>query len=354
LNEKVLMTGNEAAAEAAIRAGCRFCSAYPITPSSEFLEYMAHRLPQVEGIFIQSESEISAINMLFGASAAGKRAIVASSACGVALMQETISYLASTQLPGVIVNISRAGPGLGRITPTQADYWQMTKGGGNGDYQLVVLGPASVQEMAELTYLAFDLADKYRNPVAILADGMLGQMMEPVVLPKFRDLNSLPQKPWAVTGAKGRERNLVLVAPYTDEEMITLNEELDRKYRVLEAAEQRWEPTFLDDAELVIVAFGTAARIAGDVIERARNEGIKVGMIRPISLWPFPKDAFKNLEAHVRTYLVLEMSNGQIVDDVRLTRPGDTPVHHYGKGGGWKPTSKGVYEQILQLWRCIA
>jgi len=348
------MTGNEASAEAAIRAGCRFCSSYPITPQSEFLEYMAHRLPKVDGVFIQSESELAAINMVYGASAAGKRAITASSACGVALMQEGISYLAASQLPSVIVNISRAGPGLGRIPETQADYRQMTRGGGNGDYHLVVLGPSSVQEMAELTYLAFDLADNYRNPVAILADGMLGQMMEPVILPEFRDPKNLPPKPWAVTGAKARERNLILAAPFTDEELIALNEELDKKYRSIEAAEQRWETTFIDDAELVVVAFGTSARISRDAIEHTHNEGIKVGMIRPISLWPFPKEVFKTLEDHARIYLVVEMNNGQMVEDVLLARPGNTPVHHYGKGGGWRPTPEDVYKEIYRLWRVIS
>jgi len=353
MNEHVLVTGNEACGEAAIRAGCRFFFAYPITPQNELLEYMAHRLPEVGGIFIQSESELAAISMVYGAAVAGKRAMTASSACGVALMQEGLSYLAASQLPCVIVNISRAGPGLGRIAPAQSDYRQMTRGGGDGDYHLVVFGPASVQEMAELTYLAFDLADKYRNPVAILADGMLGQMMEPVVLPKSRDPNDLPPKTWAVTGAKGRERNLILAAPYTDEELIAINEELEKKYRSIEAAEQRWETVFMDDAELVVLAFGTSSRIAIEAIEHARNEGIKVGMIRPISLWPFPKEAFKDLDDHVRAYIVVEMNNGQMIEDVLLARCGNTPVHHFGKGGGWRPTPECVYEEIVRLWRRV-
>lgn len=345
------MIGNEAAAEASIRAGCRFCSAYPITPQSEFLEYMAHRLPEVGGVFIQSESELSAINMVYGAAAAGKRAITASSSCGVALMQEGISYLAASQLPSVLVNISRAGPGLGRIPASQADYRQMTRGGGDGDYRLVVLGPASVQEMADLTYLAFDIADTYRNPVAILSDGMIGQMMEPVILPAFRDAKNLPPKPWAVTGAKDRSRNLILAAPYSDEELIELNEKLDLKYHAIEAAEQRWEAIYIDDAELVVIAFGTAARITIDAIELARKRGINVGMIRPLSLWPFPKNAFKSLENQIQAYLVVEMNNGQMIEDVLLSRPGTTPVHHHGKGGGWRPAPKDIYEKICELWR---
>lgn len=354
MNERVLMTGNEACGEAAIRAGCGYFFAYPITPQNELLEYMAQRLPEVGGIFIQSESELAAINMVYGAAAAGKRAMTASSSCGVALMQEGISYLVASQLPCVIVNISRAGPGLGRIAPAQSDYRQMTRGGGNGDYHLIVFGPASVQEMAELTYFAFDLADKHRNPVAILADGILGQMMEPLLLPKSRDPHDLPQKPWALTGAKGRERNLILAAPFTDEELIAINEELENKYRYIEATEQSCETIFIDDAKLVVVAFGTSSRMATEALEHARNEGIKVGMIRPISLWPFPKEAFKDLEDHVKAYLVVEMNNGQMMEDVLLARHGNTPVYHMGKGGGWKPTPRCIYETIVSIWRRIS
>jgi len=354
MNERVLMTGNEACGEAAIRAGCRFFYAYPITPQNELLEYMAYRLPEVKGIFIQSESELAAISVVYGTAAAGKRVITASSSCGVALMQEGISYLAASRLPCVIVNISRAGPGLGRIAPSQSDYRQMTKGGGNGDYHIIVFGPASVQEMADLTYLAFDVADRYRNPVAILADGMLGQMMEPLVLPMWRKLKDLPPKPWAVTGAKDRERNLILAAPYTDEELIDINEELAKKYYSIEAEEERWETIFMGDAELVVVAFGISSRIALEAIECARNEGIKVGMIRPISLWPFPKKPFKNQVDNVRAYLVIEMNNGQMIEDVLLIRPRNIPVYHFGKGGGWIPTPKYVYEKIVRLWRNIS
>jgi len=349
------MTGNEACGEAAIRAGCRFFFGYPITPQTELLEYMARRLPEVGGVFLQSESELAGINMVYGTAAAGKRGITASSACGTALMQEGLSYLAASQLPCVIVDIARAGPGLGRIASAQSDYRQATRGGGDGDYQVIVLGPASVQEMADLTFKAFNLADKYRNPVMILADGMLGQMMEPVVLPNPVDLNSLPPKHWALTGAKGRERNLILAAPYTDEELIALNVKLNKKYHLIETTEQRWETIFIDDAELAIVAFGSSSRIATDAIERARNEGIRVGMIRPITLWPFPKEAFKGLEKHVRAYLVIEMNNGQMLEDVLLARQGDTPVYHFGQGGGWRPSPTSIFEETIKLWkgRCI-
>lgn len=347
---KVLITGNEACGEAAIRAGCRFFYGYPITPQNDLLEYMARRLPEVGGVFLQSESELAGINMVYGTAATGKRVMTASSACGMALMQEGISYLAASQLPCVIVDIMRAGPGLGMIAPAQSDYRQATRGGGDGDYQVIVLGPASVQEMADLTFKAFDLADKYRNSVMILADGMLGQMMEPAVLPDPVDMDSLPPKRWALTGAKGRERNLILAAPYADEELIALNAELNTKYRLIEAAEQRWANIFMEDAELVVVAFGSSSCIAIDAIEQARDEGIRVGMIRPITLWPYPKGAFKGLEKRVRAYLVVEMNNGQMLEDVLLARPGDTPVYHFGQGGGWRPSPTSIYEQIIKLW----
>lgn len=352
ITERVLMTGNEACGEAAIRAGCRFFFGYPITPQNELFEYLALRLPEVGGVFLQSESELAGINMAYGTAAAGKRVITASSACGIALMQEGISYLAASQLPCVIVDVTRAGPGLGRIAPAQSDYRQATRGGGDGDYHVIVLGPSSVQEMADLTTKAFDLADKYRNPVIILADGMLGQMMEPLVLPEQVDLSSLSPKPWALTGAKGRERNLILAAPNTDEELIDLNVELSKKYSLIETTEQSWETISIDDAEIVIVAFGTSSRIAMDSIERARNEGIRVGMIRPITLWPYPKEAFKGLEEHVRAYLVVEMNNGQMLEDVLLAQRGclsDTPVYHFGQGGGWRPSPTSVYDQILKI-----
>lgn len=349
MTERVLLTGNEACAEAAIRAHCRFFYAYPITPQNELLEYMARRLPEMGGVFLQSESELAGINMVYGTAAAGKRAMTASSSCGVALMQEAISYLAASELPCVIVNITRAGPGLGRIAPAQSDYRQATRGGGNGDYRVIVIAPGSVQEMADFTLEAFDLADKYRNPVVILADGMLGQMMEPVIIPDPVDPKSLPQKPWALTGARGRERNLVLAAPYSDEELIDLNKNLSGKYQAIEAAEQRWKSLFSDDAEIVVVAFGSSFRIAIDAVERARSEGLRVGMIRPITLWPFPRRAFQTVGDDIHAYLVVEMNEGQMVEDVLLARRGDVPVHHFGHGGGWIPSPGSVYREIIEL-----
>jgi len=351
MGEKVLLSGNEALAEAAIRAGCRFFYGYPITPQGEILEHMARRLPEVGGVFLQSESEVSAINMAYGTAAAGKRVMTASSGPGISLMQEGISFLAAAFLPCVIVNVMRSGPGLGRVRPSQADYLQATKGGGHGDYRVVVLAPASVQEMADLTVEAFTIADRYRNPAMILCDGILGQMMEGVDLPSPTHLGSLPPKPWATTGAENRPRNLVLAAPLTDDELIALNEELGNKYRNVQEREPKWEAQLLDDAELVIVAFGSSARIATDAVLKAREDGMKVGLVRPITLWPFPTEAFDDLRERVKHYLVVEMNNGQMIEDVRLAAPADAQVRHFGKGGGWVPSSQDVYDEILRMCR---
>jgi len=348
--ERVLLSGNEALGEGAIQAGCRFFYGYPITPQGELFEHMAHRLPEVGGTFLQSESEIAAISMVYGTAAAGKRVMTASSGPGISLMQEGISHLAAAQLPCLIVNVMRAGPGLGRVAPSQADYLQATRGGGHGDYRNIVLAPASAQEMADLAFEAFTLADKYRNPVMILCDGMLGQMMEPVALADPIDLNRIPPKPWAVTGAKGRERNLVLTAPYTDDELIALNVELKSKYASIEAQEARWESQFLDDAELVVVAFGTSARISEDAVLKARNEGLNVGLIRPITLWPFPKEAFNVHQKKIRAYLVVEMNTGQMLQDVLLAKRGDLPAHHFGLGGGWVPSTEDVYRKLVEVY----
>ena len=347
-DESLLLSGNEASAEAAIRAGCRFFYGYPITPQGELLEHMARRLPEVGGTFLQSESETSAINMVYGAAAAGKRVMTASSSPGISLMQEGISCLAAASLPCLIVNVMRAGPGLGRVRPSQADYWQATKGGGHGDYRVIVLAPASAQEMADLTFYAFAIADKYRNPTMILCDAMIGQMMESVNLPDYVDPNSLPPKTWATTGAKNRERNLILAAPLTDDQLIAINTDLAKRYDEIEAHEQKWEEEYLDDAELVVIAFGSSARIAMDAVLKARGEGMKVGLIRPITVWPFPTEAFTKVQNRVKSYLVVEMNNGQMVEDVRLATHNDTPVHHFGKGGGWVPSPEGIYGQILQ------
>lgn len=346
-----LLSGNEALSEGAIRAGCRFFFGYPITPQGELFEYMARRLPEVGGTFLQSESETAAINMVFGTAAAGKRVMTASSSTGISLMQEGLSFLAAAQLPCLIVNVMRAGPGLGRVSPSQADYFQATKGGGHGDYHTIVLAPASAQEMADLAFEAFRLADGYRCPVMILCDGMLGQMMEPVALPDAIDPDQLPKKLWATTGAKGRERNLVLAAPYTDDELIALNAEFKRKYASIEAQEQRWHAQFLDDAELVVVAFGTSARVSEDAVLKARKEGFKVGMLRPVTLWPFPRHAFDAPYERTRAYLVVEMNNGQMLEDVQLTKHADVPVYHFGRGGGWIPSTQDVYHELVELYK---
>ena len=341
-----LMRGNEALAEAAIQAGCRCFFTYPITPATEILEYMAVRMPEVGGVFLQPESELAAINMAFGAACAGKRVMTSSSSTGISLMQEGISALAASQLPCVIVNVMRGGPGLGSISPAQGDYFQATKGGGHGDYRLIALAPASVQEMADLTVLAFDLADRYRNPAIILADGIMGQMMEPVVWPEITP--DVPEKEWATTGATGRERNLILAAPFTVPELIELNKSLAAKYAEIAAKEQRWEAYLADDAEIVLVAFGTAARVAMEAVEEARVEGLPVGLIRPITLWPFPHRAIKNLPT-AKSILTVEMSNGQMVEDVRLAVNGRVPVHFYGFGGGWVPDAESVRQVIDDL-----
>jgi len=345
-----LLSGNEALGESAIRAGCLFFYGYPITPQGELFEYMARRLPEVGGTFLQSESEIAAISMVYGTAAAGKRVMTASSGPGISLMQEGVSHLAAAQLPCLIVNVMRAGPGLGRVRPSQADYLQATRGGGHGDYRAIVLAPASAQEMADLAFEAFTLADKYRNPVMILCDGMLGQMMEPVALADPIDPNQLPPKPWAVTGAKDRERNLVLAAPYTDEELIALNLELKSKYESIEVQEARWESHSLDGAELVVVAFGTSARISEDAVLKARKEGLKVGLIRPITLWPFPKQAFNAPQKKIQAYLVVEMNAGQMLQDVLLAKHSDVPAYHFGLGGGWVPSTQDVYRKLVEVY----
>jgi 2-oxoglutarate ferredoxin oxidoreductase subunit alpha len=347
-DENMLLSGNEALAEAAIRAGCRFFYGYPITPQGELLEHMARRLPELGGTFLQSESETSAINMVYGTAAAGKRVMTASSSIGISLMQEGISCLAAASLPCLIVNVMRAGPGLGRVRPSQADYRQATKGGGHGDYRVIVFAPASAQEMADLTFEAFAIADKYRNPTMILCDAMIGQMMESVNLPDFVDPSRLQPKLWAVTGAENRERNLVLAAPLTDDQLIALNTELAERYANIEAHEQKWEEQYLDDAELAVVAFGSSARIAMDAIQKAREEGVKVGLIRPITVWPFPNKAFANSQNHIKGYLVVEMNNGQMVEDVHLATHERVPVYHFGKGGGWVPSPEAIYGQILE------
>ena len=344
--DRTMMKGNEAIGEAALRAGCRYYFGYPITPQNELLEYMANKLPAIGGCFLQSESELAGVSMLYGVAAAGKRVMTSSSSPGISLMQETISYLASAELPALIVNISRGGPGLGRITPAQSDYNQATKGGGHGDYNILVLAPAYVQEMLDLTMLAFDLADKYRIPAMILGDGIVGQMMETVTLPAA--VSALPPKAWATTGCEGRERNLVISAPFTNEELIDLNVRLQEKYRHIKAAEARVETVMMDDAEYAVVAFGIAARLALAAVDSLRAKGLKVGLIRPITLWPFPDKTFGRFP-QVKSYLAVEMNEGQMVLDVRLAVNGRAPVAFFGRGGGFVPSPATIEAEVLKM-----
>ena len=321
------MTGNEAAAEASIRAGCRYYYGYPITPQNEFTMYMSARMPEVGGTFLQAESELAAISMVHGSAAAGARAMTSSSSPGISLKQEGISYLAGSELPAVVVNVQRGGPGLGDIRPSQGDYFQATRGGGHGDYRIIVLAPHTVQEFADLMSEAFELADRYRIPVMALADAQLGQMMEPVVFRPFVDLASLPPKPWALSGAKGRPRNIVDSFFPAPGEIAEFNHYLIKKHARIQAKEASAEVLHVDDAKLVLVAYGSPARVAREVVKRARKQGQPVGLIRPITLWPFPSDLVRAAAERADAMLVVEMSTGQLVEDVRLAVEGRCEVH---------------------------
>lgn len=345
---KVLMKGNEAVAEAAVLGGCKYFFGYPITPQTEIPEYMAKRLPEVGGTFLQAESEVSAINMVYGAAGSGARVMTSSSGPGISLKQEGISYISGAELPCVIVNMVRGGPGLGNISPAQSDYFQATKGGGHGDYHLIVFGPASVQELFDLTNEAFDIADKYRNPVMILADGILGQMMEPVVI-KTKDIKTGPDKPWAVSGAKGRKRNAIHSFEILPENMERLCLRLKDKYEAVSAHEKRYETYMTEDAEIVLAAYGTTSRICKGVVEQARKEGIKAGLIRPISLWPFPEAPFMEAAETAKAFLTVEMNNGQMIEDVRLSVNGRKPVHFYGRTGGMVPTKAEILAEVKNI-----
>jgi 2-oxoglutarate ferredoxin oxidoreductase subunit alpha len=341
------MKGNEAIAEAAVRAGCRFFAGYPITPQNELPEYMARRMPEVGGVFIQAESEVAAINMLYGAAGAGARVMTSSSSPGISLKQEGISYMCGSELPAVIVNIVRGGPGLGGIQPAQSDYFQATRGGGHGDYRVVVYGPANLQEMVELVMLAFDVADRYRNPVMILGDGILGQMMEPV---RFAEqAASPPAKPWATTGAQGRSPNLICSIHLDPEDLDRHNWHLEAKYARIREQEVRYELVDTEDAELCLVAYGTTSRICRTAMQIARRAGLRVGLVRPITLWPFPVEAFGQLGAGVRAFLTVEMSTGQMVEDVRLAVNGAHPVAFYGRTGGAVPAPRDIVAALRQL-----
>ncbi len=347
---KVLMKGNEAFGEGAIRAGCRYTFAYPITPQSELAHFLARRLPEIGGVFVQAESEVAAINMVFGAAAAGARVMTSSSSPGISLMQEGISYIVGARLPCVVVNIMRGGPGLGNIAPAQGDYWQAVKGGGHGDYRHIVLAPASVPEIIELMELAFDLADKYRGPVMVVGDGILGQMMEPVELGSAEATPAVPAKPWAITGQEGRTtRNVISSLHIVPEENEKFNLELAATFAEIERVEQRYEEYRVEDAALVLVAFGTVARIAKAVVDRARAAGLPVGMIRPITLWPFPRDRIRQAVAQAAGFLVVEMSFGQMLEDVRLSVDGKKPVHFFGRPGGTVPTVREVFAEVEKI-----
>ncbi len=347
--ERVLMSGNEAAAEAAIRAGCRFYYGYPITPQNELTAYMAAHMPEAGGTFIQAESEIAAISMCYGTSATGNRCMTSSSSPGVSLKQEGISYMAGAQLPVIIVNVQRGGPGLGDITPSQSDYFQSTRGGGHGDYRTIVLAPHSVQETADLVMEGFDLADLYRIPTLILSDAYLGQSMEPLVF-RERSTRALPDKSgWALTGAKGREQHIVKSFFWREGDLERFNEDLRKKHETIERDEARFEDVAVADAEIVLVAYGTPARIAKEAVAQLRAAGKKVGLIRPITLWPFPTKRVREAASRARAFLVVEMSLGQMVDDVRLAVEGRCPVHLLARAGGWVPTVAQIIDKVREL-----
>lgn len=351
---KVLMKGNEALAEAAIRAGCRHFFGYPITPQTELAAYMSKRMPKLGGTYLQAESEIAAINMVLGASAAGVRAMTSSSSPGISLKSEGISYMAGSDLPALIINVQRGGPGLGGIQPSQADYWQATKATGHGDFQILVFAPSTVQEMVDLVSDAFDAADRWRMPAMILADGMLGQMMEPVSLPDENEsLHKESQrtvKSWAADGHGGKREHHVINSLYlTPDKLEDLVVERYKRYEQVKAQEQRAEEYLTEDADVVVVAYGACARVARSAVNKAREQGIKAGLLRPITLWPFPADAIKKAAGRVKAFLTVEMSMGQMVDDVKLSIDCKVPVRFFGRTGGMIPTPAEVLGEIEKL-----
>ncbi len=352
MSERLFIKGNEAVALAAIEAGVRCYFGYPITPQSDIPEYLSRELPKTGGTFIQVESEIGAINMVLGASAAGVRAMTSSSGPGISLKQEGISYMAGSELPGVIVDIMRAGPGLGGIDASQADYFQATRGGGHGGYRIIVLAPGSVQEMYDLTMLAFDLSDQWRIPALVLADSVLGQMKESLVA-NPRPKADLPPKEWAVRGrGEGMQQNIVKSLYLGDGEMEKFHWKIHARYQELAEKECRWEEVQTADAELIVTAFGSTARIASTAVAMAREAGMKVGLLRPITLFPFPKQAYAALSEHCKHFLDIELSTGQMVDDVRLSVARDADVAFYGRppGAGSLPTPEELFEQIRKVY----
>ena len=350
---KELLKGNVAMAEAAIRAGCTAYFGYPITPQTELLEHMAARMPELGRVFLQAESEVAAINMVYGAACTGVRVMTSSSSPGVSLMMEGLSYIAGSEVPVVLIDVMRGGPGLGNIAPAQGDYFQIVKGGGHGDYQPIVLAPATVQEAIDLTVLAFDLAEKYRYLVVVLADGCIGQMMEPAELPPMRAVTPVGangKRNWALTGRHGREQRNVITSVYLNPpEMEAYNIKLQGKLAEIRAAELRYTEDLVEDAEYLVVGFGTAGRVAQTAVHMARAQGLKVGLLRPITLYPFPEVRLAELAEQVKGMLVVEMNAGQMVQDVRLAVNGRVPVQFYGRTGGVVPLPEEVLPKILEL-----
>ena len=349
MSERFLMKGNEALAEAAIRAGCKHFFGYPITPQTELAAYMSKRMPKIGGTYLQAESELAAANMVLGASAAGVRAMTSSSSPGISLKTEAISYMAGSDVPALIINVQRGGPGLGGIQPSQADYWQATKATGHGDFQILVFAPATVQEMVDLVSDAFDMADKYRMPAMILADGMLGQMMEPV---EFKDEGEkvLPEKPWAASGHQNKRKHNVVNSLYlTPQALESLVVERFERYEKIKATEQRASEYLTEDADIILVAFGASARVAHSAVDMARAQGIKAGLIRPITLWPFPTDCLKKAAKTAKGFLSVEMNMGQMVDDVKLAIDCSRPVEFFGRTGGVIPTPNEILEKIIKF-----
>ncbi len=346
---KVLMKGNEAIGAAAIAAGCKYFFGYPITPQSELPEYMSRELPKIGGVFLQAESEVAAINMVYGASGAGARVMTSSSSPGISLKQEGISYIAGAELPCLICNIMRGGPGLGSIQPSQTDYFQSTRGGGNGDYRLIAFAPANLQEMVDLIMEGFDLADYYRNPVMICGDGMMGQMMEPVEF-KEHVKRELPEKTWATSGTKGERKPNIINSLYLEASILEEhNKHLIKKYKVIEENEVRVEMTDVEDADLVFSAYGTTSRIVKSAMNILREEGYKVGLIRPITIWPYPYEAFKKIKSDCKNVLVVEMNSGQMTDDVKIAVEGRQKVHFYGRQGGMVPSPEEIVDKAREL-----
>ena len=343
--EKVLMKGNEAIAEAAIRAGCRHYFGYPITPQTEIAAYMAKKMPKIGGVFLQAESEIASINMVYGAAATGVRVMTSSSSPGISLKAEGLSYIAGSDVPAFVVNVQRGGPGLGGIQPSQSDYFQATKGGGHGDYRMIVLAPASVQEMASLTIKGFNLADKYSMISMILADGTIGQMMEPI---SFEDAEvETYEKPWALTGTEGKRKHNIVNSLYLKPDQLEQkNFERYEKYKAVEENEPMWEEYLMEDAEYCVVAFGIASRVAKNAVAAAREKGIKAGLVRPITLWPFPKEVLRKAADQVKAFVCVELNMGQMIEDVKLHTESKKPVTLCNRCGGMIPSPDEVLEAI--------